>query len=455
MSSQKPRILPWLIKQINSQNFPGLCWINPEQTEFRVPWKHGLRHDCSEEDIQIFKAWAIASGAFNPRTDHPKPSDWKRNFRSALNRKTSIQVKEDHSSDSNDPHKVYQILGGNDSQSPDSVVAPELFGRSGPSHLCMEENLESELNQVDPGIELYHEPACRDTAFLDLSALETSLPLDSGTGALAYTYTFLEQPPIHTTMAASPGENPETSLDINSPLPLQDVASPQTNPLEQFFPNQSLETDFEVKVFYRGKEVKETVVRNMHGLRLASCQSNCPLQNLEDVVLPDPSTLLNDQKAVETIQKLLRNLEEGVFLEVQGAAICGRRQGKCHAYWAMTETPNEVEPNIIAKEGYSVLYTIHQFISDLIAFINHTRLESPLYSMWLCLGENWPDPKRKSWKKKLIMVQVTPVVFKMLHEMSYATGASSLQSSDLQISESLNSDNLLSFLQDFEERMEH
>ncbi|XP_030053869.1 interferon regulatory factor 3 isoform X2 [Microcaecilia unicolor] len=401
--AQKPRILPWLIEQINSQKFPGLCWTNLEHTEFRVPWKHGLRQDRSDEDFQIFQAWAIASGAFSPVTDQPNPTVWKRNFRSALNRKTNICMKKDHSSDSNDPHKVYSILGGSDSQSPDSAVAPDLFGRSSPSHLCLEENLESELNK------------------LDLSEARTEA----------------------------------LSLNSSLPRPLQDTAALQTNPLEQFFPNQRLETDFEVSVFYRGQKVKSTTVKNIHGLRLVSCQGTGPLRRVEDVVLPEPSTLPRDQEAVRKIHKLLNNLEQGVLLEVNGTDICGQRQGKCRAYWTMTETPSEVEPNEIAKEGYSVLYTVHQFISDLIAFINHTRRDSPLYSMWMCLGERWPDPNRKSWHKKLIMVQVTPVVFKLLHEMSYATGASSLRSSDLQISDSLNSDNLLCCLQDFEERMEH
>ncbi|XP_030053868.1 interferon regulatory factor 3 isoform X1 [Microcaecilia unicolor] len=457
--AQKPRILPWLIEQINSQKFPGLCWTNLEHTEFRVPWKHGLRQDRSDEDFQIFQAWAIASGAFSPVTDQPNPTVWKRNFRSALNRKTNICMKKDHSSDSNDPHKVYSILGGSDSQSPDSAVAPDLFGRSSPSHLCLEENLESELNKLDLSearTDLYLEAAFQDTAFLELSPLGTSLPLDSAAGMLAYTFITPGQSPIHTTMAASPREDPEAlSLNSSLPRPLQDTAALQTNPLEQFFPNQRLETDFEVSVFYRGQKVKSTTVKNIHGLRLVSCQGTGPLRRVEDVVLPEPSTLPRDQEAVRKIHKLLNNLEQGVLLEVNGTDICGQRQGKCRAYWTMTETPSEVEPNEIAKEGYSVLYTVHQFISDLIAFINHTRRDSPLYSMWMCLGERWPDPNRKSWHKKLIMVQVTPVVFKLLHEMSYATGASSLRSSDLQISDSLNSDNLLCCLQDFEERMEH
>lgn len=55
MSFQKPRIIPWLEEQINSQRYPGLRWTNSEQTQFEIPWKHGLRQDKCEDDVKIFE----------------------------------------------------------------------------------------------------------------------------------------------------------------------------------------------------------------------------------------------------------------------------------------------------------------------------------------------------------------------------------------------------------------
>ncbi|PIO28729.1 hypothetical protein AB205_0210200, partial [Aquarana catesbeiana] len=109
MSFQKPRIIPWLEEQINSQRYPGLRWTNSEQTQFEIPWKHGLRQDKCEDDVKIFEAWAIASGSYNPNTDTANPAVWKRNFRSALNRKSEIRVFKDNSSDSTNPHKIYEF----------------------------------------------------------------------------------------------------------------------------------------------------------------------------------------------------------------------------------------------------------------------------------------------------------------------------------------------------------
>lgn len=56
------------------------------------------------------QAWAEASGAYIPGKDKPDLSTWKRNFRSALNRKEGLRLAEDRSKDPFDPHKVYEFL---------------------------------------------------------------------------------------------------------------------------------------------------------------------------------------------------------------------------------------------------------------------------------------------------------------------------------------------------------
>lgn len=71
MSHTKPLLIPWLRAQIDSGRFPGVCWTNPEQTEFCIPWKHALRHDSSDADVLIFKV--RAPPPLNPRDD-PVPA---------------------------------------------------------------------------------------------------------------------------------------------------------------------------------------------------------------------------------------------------------------------------------------------------------------------------------------------------------------------------------------------
>lgn len=50
----------------------------------------------------------------------------------------------------------------------------------------------------------------------------------------------------------------------------------------------------------------------------------------------------------------------------------------------------------------------------LIEFI-HNRGQSPSYSLYFFLGQQWPDPKNKPWEKKLIMVEVMKRLSLFLH----------------------------------------
>ncbi|XP_074853983.1 interferon regulatory factor 7 isoform X2 [Carettochelys insculpta] len=115
--SQKLRFACWLIKQINSENYEGLCWLNKAHNEFRISWKHTSRKDITTNDYKIFKAWAIASGKYNEKLKDP--AKWKTNFRCALRSTNMFLLVQDNSKASEDPHKVYQIV----SQSPSTVAA--------------------------------------------------------------------------------------------------------------------------------------------------------------------------------------------------------------------------------------------------------------------------------------------------------------------------------------------
>lgn len=51
----KQRLRPWLEAQISGGEIPGLCWINDEKTKFKIPWKHGGKHDWIPDSGLIFK----------------------------------------------------------------------------------------------------------------------------------------------------------------------------------------------------------------------------------------------------------------------------------------------------------------------------------------------------------------------------------------------------------------
>ncbi|KAG8433914.1 hypothetical protein GDO86_012326 [Hymenochirus boettgeri] len=436
MGSQKPRILPWLICRIGSQDFPGLIWLNSEKTQFLIPWKHGLRQDRCGADIRIFQAWAIDSGSYDPAKDTPNPAVWKRNFRAALNGKPEIHMIEDRSADSNNPHKIYEIQ----------------------KEICTE----SDLGSVDRDLTANISPG-QFTPNTSLSNTTSSLGVDSPVGPIQLQISYKEEDLYC---------SPEVAMDcgiVNEPFSQGStdfgaasstcssqpgaLQESQLNFIDQLFSEEKCRTDFEVSIYYRGTLVQKTVVRNPNGFRITSQQRPIPGSHLEDVVLPAP--MIEDQVAVAEIHKLLGNLEHGILVEIKEGSICGKRQGRCRAYWSMTETPDSKEPNQINKHNYSVLYTFPEFVTDLIGFIQGTRQESPQYNIWICLGEFWPDIR--PWKKKIIMVQIVPVAMRMLHEMSYSTGASSLRSSEinLQISDTPStSTELMAVLREMQERMQ-
>lgn len=52
-SPPKPQFASWLIAQVDTGQYTGLCYVG--QNKFRVPWKHNSRKDCNDEDSKIFR----------------------------------------------------------------------------------------------------------------------------------------------------------------------------------------------------------------------------------------------------------------------------------------------------------------------------------------------------------------------------------------------------------------
>ncbi|XP_030057150.1 interferon regulatory factor 7 isoform X2 [Microcaecilia unicolor] len=108
----RPRFLPWLIQQIDSNKYEGLYWVDEEHTMFRIKWKHLSRRDSRPKDYELFKAWSIEGGKYNDQCEDR--TIWKTNFRCALNSVTMNKERVftevvNKSSDLHDPHKVYRI----------------------------------------------------------------------------------------------------------------------------------------------------------------------------------------------------------------------------------------------------------------------------------------------------------------------------------------------------------
>ncbi|XP_040824316.1 interferon regulatory factor 9 isoform X2 [Ochotona curzoniae] len=115
MTLGKPRstrkLRTWVIEQVESGNFPGVCWDDASKTMFRIPWKHAGKQDFREDqDAAFFKAWAIYKGKYR-EGDPSGPAAWKTRLRCALNKSSEFEeVPEKGRMDVAEPYKVYRLL---------------------------------------------------------------------------------------------------------------------------------------------------------------------------------------------------------------------------------------------------------------------------------------------------------------------------------------------------------
>ncbi|XP_036689130.1 interferon regulatory factor 3 isoform X1 [Balaenoptera ricei] len=418
MGTQKPRILPWLVSQLDQGQLEGVAWLDESRTRFRIPWKHGLRQDAQLEDFGIFQAWAEASGAYTPGKDKPDLPTWKRNFRSALNRKEALRLAEDHSKDPHDPHKIYEFVtsGVGDLSEPDTSL--DTNGRYSTSDI-QEDILEKLLSDMD-------------------------LAPDGGPSSLTMAP---ENPPQ---LLLSP------NLDVPAPCP---KPGPPENPLKQLLVSEE-DWEFEVTVFYRGCQVFQQTVFCPGGLRLVGSEAGDRTLPGQPIRLPDPAASLTDRGVTGYVQRVLSCLGGGLALWRAGQWLCAQRLGHCHVYWAVGE---ELLPNSghrpdgeVPKDREGGVFNMGPFIADLIAFIEGSR-RSPRYTLWFCVGQSWPQDQ--PWIKRLVMVKVVPMCLRALLDMARVGGASSLENTvDLHISNShplsLTSDQYKAYLQDLVEDMD-
>ncbi|NXE86791.1 IRF1 factor, partial [Menura novaehollandiae] len=112
MPVSRMRMRPWLEMQINSNQIPGLIWINKDKRIFQIPWKHAAKHGWDmEKDACLFRSWAIHTGVYKEGEKDPDPKTWKANFRCAMNSLPDIEeVKDKSINKGSSAVRVYRML---------------------------------------------------------------------------------------------------------------------------------------------------------------------------------------------------------------------------------------------------------------------------------------------------------------------------------------------------------
>uniref|UniRef100_A0A8C4EHD1 Interferon regulatory factor 7 n=1 Tax=Dicentrarchus labrax TaxID=13489 RepID=A0A8C4EHD1_DICLA len=403
-SPPKPQFASWLIEQVETGQYPGLCYVG--QNKFRVPWKHNSRKDCNDEDSKIFRAWAVASGKINEF-----PNDkarWKTNFRCALNN-LSVRFKmiKDNSKNSDDPHKIYEIINTEHNY----------------------ENVQAHVFQEDSEMvpDIYSSPIeCFPSGNED-TLLNNLMALDLGNHPSGTGQQWAENYDQHN--PAVLGSYPVgAEIHQGQPAYLEEHPAPVLSPLH---PNIY---QMEVSIHYRKKEMlKTTLTTNRLQLHY---QHEAPELKATHLCFPSTDGLL-DHKQIEFTNRILNSIQKGLLLEVQETGIYAWRQDRCHVF-ASTSDPSVAHPDPRKLPGNTMveLLNFEKYVNELKQFKENNG-GSPEYTINLCFGEKFPDGK--ALEKKLIVVKVVPLICRHLHEMAQMEGASSLHSANVSLQISHNS----------------
>ncbi|XP_023149291.2 interferon regulatory factor 7 [Amphiprion ocellaris] len=405
-SPPKPQFARWLIEQVGTGQYTGLCFVG--QNKFRVPWKHNSRKDCNDEDSKIFRAWAVASGKIN---EFPtEKARWKTNFRCALNNLSRFKMVQDNSKNSDDPHKIYEIINTEynyedlptQNSQEDSDMIPDIFA---PAEYFPSGNECNFLNNFK-ALDLDSQPA-EEQPWAENYVPHVPVVLENYPAAAENHPQLLPEQP--------------TYYEIN-PAPV--ISSP---------PQPSI-YDLEISIHYRKREMLKMTLSTAR-LQL-HYHHEAPEFNAHQICFPSTEGLL-DHKQIDYTNRILNSIQRGLLLEVRDTGIYAWRQDRCHVF-ASNSDPSKAHPNPtkLPQNTMVELLSFEKYANELREFKeNHGG--SPNYTINMCFGEKFPDGK--PLEKKLITVKVVPLICRHFHEMAQMEGASSLHSANISLQISHNS----------------
>ncbi|XP_047592873.1 interferon regulatory factor 9 [Lutra lutra] len=381
----------WVVEQVESGQFPGVCWEDAAKTMFRIPWKHAGKQDFREDqDAAFFKAWAMFKGKYK-EGDTEGPAIWKTRLRCALNKSSEFEeVPESGHRDGAEPYKVYRLL-------PPSGTCPAQPGtQKSPSKRC-HSSVSSEKEE---------EEGTTKNCMLSPSWLEDPLRNEEvgasgGTG--------------HSNFGSS-------SSSSNSPEPQEGADTTEGAPFQgdqvslEFLPPPDSDYSLLLTFIYGGRVVGEAQVQSLDCRLVAEPSgSQC---GMEQVVFPKPDPR-------EPTQRLLSQIERGVLVASNSRGLFVQRLCPIPVSWNAPQAPPGPGPHLLPSNECVELFRTTYFCRDLARYFQGLG-PPPKFQVTLNFWEESPSPSRTPNPKSLITVQMEQAFARHLLEETPEEQAASL-----------------------------
>uniref|UniRef100_G3U776 Interferon regulatory factor 9 n=1 Tax=Loxodonta africana TaxID=9785 RepID=G3U776_LOXAF len=347
----------WVVEQVESGKFPGVCWDDEAKTMFRIPWKHAGKQDFREDqDAAFFKAWAIFKGKYKEGNSEG-PATWKTRLRCALNKSSEFQeVPERGRMDGAEPYKVYRLL-------PPGTLLAEPGTQKSPSK--RHHSSESSDREEDESPAKSH--------VLSPFLLQDPFNNERGTsGGADHSDTAKPQEGTDTTEA--PFEGDQASVEFVLPPDL----------------DYSLLLTF----IYNGRVVGETQVHTLD-CRLVAEPSDSQ-SSMKQVVFPKADPL-------EPTQRVLSQLKRGVLMASNPKGLFVQRLCPIPISWDAPQTPPGPGPHLLPSNECVELFKTAYFYRDLARY-NQGLGPPPKFQVTLNFLEESSDPSQNP--QSLITVQM-------------------------------------------------
>uniref|UniRef100_A0ABI8A1N7 IRF tryptophan pentad repeat domain-containing protein n=1 Tax=Felis catus TaxID=9685 RepID=A0ABI8A1N7_FELCA len=366
----------WVVEQVESGQFPGVCWDDAAKTMFRIPWKHAGKQDFREDqDAAFFKAWAIFKGKYK-EGDTEGPAIWKTRLRCALNKSPEFEeVPENGHRDGAEPYKVYRLLP--------SGTLPAQPG-----------------TQKSPSKRHY-------------SSVSSEREEDAGTTKNCILSPSLIEDPLKNEEVGASGEAGHSefgsSSSSNSPEPQEGTDTTEAPfqgdqvSLESLPPPDS-DYSLLLTFIYGGRVVGEAQVQSLD-CRLVAEPSGSQY-GMEQVVFPKPDPR-------EPTQRLLSQIERGVLVASNSRGLFVQRLCPIPISWNAPQAPPGPGPHLLPSNECVELFRTTYFCRDLARYFQGLG-PPPKFQVTLNFWEESPGPSHTP--KSLITVQMEQAFARRLLE---------------------------------------